>query len=111
MRDYSEEAKKLHRDGDRCAAAVYKTFSDVNQNSDGVIPLPRSEEGKCGAVIAAEKLIREMQLGDVADFDAEFTKQYGSLKCAELIKQHGRRCNEFVGFAAGYVGGKLNSII
>ena len=104
MKDYSEEAKKLHRDGERCAAAVYKAFSDVNDNSDGVIPLPRSEDGKCGAVIAAEKLIREMQLGDVADFDAEFTKQYGSLKCAELIKQHGRRCNEFVGFAAEYIG-------
>ena len=103
MKDYGEEAKRLHREGNRCAASVYKAFEDVNNNSDGQIPLPRSEDGKCGAVIAAEKLIREMGLGDTAGFDEEFTKAYGSLKCAELIKQHGRRCNEFVGFAAKYV--------
>ncbi len=32
---------------------------------------------------------------------------YGSLKCAELLKGHGRRCNEFVGFAADYVEERL----
>jgi len=56
MKDYGEEAKKLHKDGNRCAASVYKAFESVNKNSDGQIPLPRSEDGKCGAVIAAEKL-------------------------------------------------------
>lgn len=28
---------------------------------------------------------------------------YGSLQCAELLKMHGRRCNEFVGFSAELV--------
>ena len=37
-----------------------------------------------------------MNLGDEADFDSKFSEAYGSLKCAELLKGHGRRCNEFV---------------
>ncbi len=44
-----------------------------------------------------------MNLGDEADFDSKFSEAYGLLKCAELLKGHGRRCNEFVGFAADYV--------
>ena len=44
-----------------------------------------------------------MGLGDPADFDKEFMRVYGSLQCAELLKMHGRRCNEFVGFSAELV--------
>ena len=58
-------------------------------------------------MLAAEKLVREMDLGDVSEFDDKFTETYGSLKCGELIKAHGRRCNEFVGFAADYVEERL----
>jgi len=103
MSKYGEEAKRLHREGNRCSASVYKAFADVNINGDNNIPAPRSEDGKCGTVLAAEKLIREMGLGDVSDFDNEFMRVYGSLKCGELLKMHGRRCNEFVGFTAEYV--------
>lgn len=103
MSKYGEEAKKLHREGNRCSASVYKAFEDVNINGDNNIPAPRREDGKCGTVLAAEKLIREMGLGDPADFDNEFMRVYGSLQCAELLKMHGRRCNEFVGFSAELV--------
>lgn len=103
MLKYGEIAKRLHREGNRCSVSVYKAFEDVNINGDDNIPAPRSEDGKCGTVLAAEKLIREMGLGDVSDFENEFVRVYGSLKCAELLKMHGRRCNEFVGFTAEYV--------
>ncbi len=56
---------------------------------------------------ANEKLIREMNVGDEAEFDDKFSEIYGSLKYGELIKAHGRRCNEFVGFAADYVEERL----
>ena len=36
----------------------------MNTSGDGKVPAPRSIDGKCGAVLAAEKLIREMNLGD-----------------------------------------------
>ncbi len=103
MGNYGESARKLHMNGNSCSAAVYQAFRDVNTIGDGKVPAPRSIDSKCGAVLAAEKLIREMNLGDEGDFDGKFMETYGSLKCAELLKGHGRRCNEFVGFAADYV--------
>ncbi len=107
MGNHGDSARKLHANGNSCSAAVYQAFRDVNTSGDGNVPAPRSIDGKCGAVLAAEKLIREMELGDEADFDSKFSETYGSLKCAELLKEHGRRCNEFVGFAADYVEERL----
>ena len=107
MASYGESARKLHANGNNCAASVYQAFRDVNTTGDGKAPKPRSEGGKCGAVLAAEKVLREMNLCDVSEFDDKFTETYGSLKCGELIKAHGRRCNEFVGFAADYVEERL----
>ena len=79
------------------------------QHSRGGAILCRTDciDGKCGAVLAAEKLIREMNVGDEAEFDDKFSETYGSLKCGELVKAHGRRCNELVGFAADYVEERL----
>ncbi len=104
MSDYEEKARALHRSGNSCSASVYTAFKDVNTSGDGRIPAPRSEGGKCGAVLAAEKLIREMNIGDPEAFDQEFEKKYGSIKCGELMAKNGRQCNEYVGFAAAKVG-------
>ena len=95
-------ARQVHRSGNSCAASVYRAFSDLHGGS-GSVPVPRSEGGKCGAVLAAEKLIREMGLGDPDAFDEVFQAQYGSLKCGELMARNGRQCNEYVGFAAAKV--------
>ena len=103
MGNHVESARKQHAKGNSCSVSVYQAFRDVNKSGDNNVPTPRSIDGKCGAVLAAEKLIREMDLGDETDFDSKFLETYGSLKCAELLKGHGRRCNEFVGFAADYV--------
>jgi hypothetical protein len=107
MANHGDSARKLHANGNSCSVSVYQAFRDVNTAGDGKAPKPRSEGGKCGAVLAAEKVLREMNLGDVSEFDDKFTETYGSLKCGELIKAHGRRCNEFVGFAADYVEERL----
>ena len=68
MGNYGESARKLHMNGNSCSAAVYQAFRDVNTIGDGKVPAPRSIDSKCGAVLAAEKLIREMNLGDEGDF-------------------------------------------
>ena len=107
MANHGESARKLHANGNSCSVSVYQAFRDVNTAGDGQVPAPRSIDGKCGAVLAAEKLIREMKVCDEAEFDDKFSEIFGSLKCGELIKAHGRRCNEFVGFAADYVEERL----
>ena len=98
-----EAARQAHRSGRGCAWAVYNTFSDVNPHP-GAVPIPRSEGGKCGAVLAAEKLLREM--GVEGDFDREFTALFGSLKCGEL-RRKGVPCNDLVGAAARLVEARL----
>ena len=103
MSNHEETARTIHRSGNSCSASVYNAFKDVNTSGDGKVPAPRSEGGKCGAVLAAEKLIREMGAGDPAAFDEAFQTQYGSIKCGELMARNGRQCNEYVGFAAAKV--------
>ena len=93
---HEERARKAHLSGSNCAASVYGSFADVNP-TPGIAPAPRSEGGKCGAVLAAEKLLREM--GVAADFDGRFEAQFGSLKCGELRRSR-VPCNDLVGAAA-----------
>ena len=98
---HEQAARKKHRAGNSCAAAVYTVFSDVNPNM-GKTPAPRSEGGKCGAVLAAEKILRDLGLDLTQEFDARFTEEFRSLKCDELLRS-GRSCNDFVGAAASIV--------
>ena len=93
--DREQMARKTHKSGSNCATAVYASFSD---KVSGKAPMPRSEGGKCGAVLAAEKVIREMGM-DAAEFDQKFLEKFGSLKCVEL--RGGKYpCNDLVGVAA-----------
>lgn len=101
--DYEMIARNSHRSGRNCAMSVYDAFSEVNSYRTSA-PMPRSEGGKCGAVLAAEKVMREMNIGDVTDFDREFEQRYGSLNCAELRGAATGKCNDYVGCAAKMVG-------
>lgn len=101
--DYEAAARNSHRSGQNCAMAVYGAFRQVNGNSTSA-PRPREEDGKCGAVLAAEKVMREMNIGDTAEFDKEFERLYGSLKCADLRGAATGKCNDYVGTAAKMVG-------
>lgn len=92
-------ARQAHRGGVNCAQSVYSAFSDVNPNPTAA-PRARSEGGKCGAVLAAEKLLREMNVE--SDFDARFVEQFGSLKCGDLRRAR-IPCNDLVGAAARLV--------
>ena len=93
--DREQAARSRHKSGSNCASAVYSSFSD---KVTGTAPVPRSEGGKCGAVLAAEKVIREMGM-DAAGFDQKFLDLFGSIKCAE--HRRGKYpCNDLVGTAA-----------
>lgn len=93
--DREQISRDKHRNGSNCASAVYTSFSD---KVSGKSPIPRSEGGKCGAVLAAEKVIKELGM-DPTGFDNMFLEKFGSLKCAEL--RGGKYpCNDLVGTAA-----------
>ena len=96
--DHEKTARAAHRSGYSCASSVYKAFSDINKNSS-VAPMPRSEGGKCGAVLSAEKVLREMGIQKQEAFEEAFIKEFGSLKCFKLMRSH-HSCNDFVGAAA-----------
>ena len=94
-------ARQKHRSGYSCASSVYSSFSDINPNM-GTPPVPRAEGGKCGAVLAAEKVLRDTGHDCIAQFESEFLKHFCSLKCGELIRK-GHNCNDCVGIAASIV--------
>ena len=99
--DFETIARNNHRNGMNCAMAVYNALAEINNNKTNP-PMPRSEGGKCGTVLAAEQFLREMgQSQDTIDaFDKKFTEQFGSLKCAELRGMLRNKCNDYVGAAA-----------
>ena len=99
MNTYEEKARSNHRSFMNCSSSVYSAFNSVN-SKHSTPPAPRSEGGKCGAVLAAELIIREMGTGSVAVFEKEFENLYGSLRCAELRGAATGQCNDFVGAAA-----------
>lgn len=103
MNKYEEEARALQKQGNICSYAIYKVF-EKDYNLDGTYPLPRSEDGKCGALLTTIKILKETNHEDlIEDYQDKFLKEFGYLKCAELIKNNGRRCNDYVGFAANYL--------
>lgn len=86
-----------------CAGAVYQTFLKINPSAAGA-PVPRSEGGKCGAVLSAEKILREIGAGSIEEFDAQFCSLFGSLKCSDLLGKRRGSCNDYVGKAAEIAG-------
>lgn len=90
-----QTARRKHAGGYGCSYAVYQAFSDMVR---GDSPIARSEGGKCGAVLAAEKVLKQLGL-DSAAFDARFMAQFHSLKCGDL-RRAGFSCNDLVGVAA-----------
>lgn len=93
-----ETARNKHRSGNNCAVSVYSTFFD---KVSGVAPKPRSEGGKCGALLAGEKVLSKLGY-DTAELDQKFVGMFGSMKCAELRKGK-YPCNDLVGTSARLV--------
>ena len=93
-----ETARNKHRSGNNCAVSVYFTFYD---KISVVAPTPRSEGGKCGAVLSAEKVLDKLGYS-TEEFDQKFLELFGSLKCMELRKGK-YPCNDFVGTATRMV--------
>ena len=93
-----EIARNNHKDGNRCSDSVYLAFYNDNDK----VPDPRSIDGKCGAVLAAEKVLSKKGINKIEEFEDRFKNELGSIKCRELLsKKVG--CNNCVGIATRIV--------
>ena len=102
MDKHEGQARSLHGQGNNCSVSLYKSFLN-DTNLDGNIPSPRSIAGKCGAVLAAEKILKECEKEDKIDeFEKEFISKFGYATCIDLMRTE-RRCNDYVGESASMV--------
>ena len=104
MSNHEEMARNNHKQGNNCSTSLHNAFAeDFNLSSD--YPMPRSIDGKCGALLTAIKILKEKGFEDKAtEFENEFIKKFGYTKCLELVT-HDRRCNDYVGECAKMLDG------
>lgn len=100
-RKKSEEYFHIYPENFNCAQAVLKGFQqEFNISEQEVAEYRawgggRAEGGVCGAVFAAERLLRQAGKESVAE---EFRKKIGSILCSE-IKERKFTCLELVRLA------------
>ncbi|MDO5120299.1 MAG: hypothetical protein Q4G41_06500 [Coriobacteriales bacterium] len=99
--NHEEQARGIHRSGLNCSNSVDRAFADIN-GSAGNPPAPRSIAGKCGALLAAQKVLRDLGAGHEADLEEAFKSELGYVTCFDL-KRNRRNCNDCVGVAARLV--------
>ena len=102
MDKHEKEARKLKMMGNNCSTSLYNAFSE-DTKLDGNFPEPRSIDGKCGALLTAIKILKELGYEDkVEEFEKEFVKRFGYSKCVDLMT-HERRCVDYVGESASMI--------
>lgn len=108
MVKHEEKARKIHKQGNNCSYSVYTAFKE-DTKLNGEFPAPRSEKGKCGAVLAAEKILRELGYEDkIEEFEKEFISEFIYITCANLMKED-RKCNDYVGKSAELIDKVINN--
>ena len=108
MTKYEEKARTIHNEGNNCSYSVYTVFKD-DIKLDGKIPAPRSEDGKCGAALAAEKILRELGKEEyIEEFEQYFISEFGYITCIDLMREQ-RRCNDYVGKSATFIDRIINN--
>ena len=107
MSKHEEIARNLKKQGNNCSTSVHNAFSeDIKLSKD--FPQPRSIDGKCGALLTAIKILKELGYEDkIEEFEKEFESKFGYTKCVDLMT-HERRCNDYVGESAKYIDSILN---
>lgn len=97
--NHESKARQIHRTtGCSCSSAVYRAFADVN-TAGGTPPAPRSIAGKCGALLAAQRVLEDMGVQRTNELEHDFVAEMGYAKCTDLLSS-GCNCNDCVGVAA-----------
>ncbi|MBR3235764.1 MAG: hypothetical protein IKG11_09130 [Atopobiaceae bacterium] len=101
LMDHEKEARAIHRSGYNCSNSVYQAFSDID-HAGGNPPAPRSIAGKCGALITAQKVLRDLGIDREEELEQAFASELGYVLCRDL-KRNRVDCNDCVGVAARLV--------
>jgi hypothetical protein len=99
--NHERTARSIHRSGYNCSNSVDRAFADVNTAS-GNPPAPRCIAGKCGALLAAQKVLRDLGIEREEELERAFKAELGFVTCVEL-KRNRRSCNDCVGIASRLV--------
>ena len=78
-----------------------RAFADID-DAHGDPPAPRSIAGKCGALLAAQKVLRDLGVDKEAELERDFEAELGYVTCRDL-KRNRRSCNDCVGIATRLV--------
>ena len=106
MNKREEKARELKSDGMLCSNALFEVFKE-EVGQDLIPPLPRSIDGKCGAVLTTEFILNKLNKSDYIDeYNKIFEEKFGSLKCFDLMKKD-RRCSDYVGESARFISNLL----
>lgn len=107
MYNHEETARELKSQGYNCSTSLYTAFAKDIKLS-GSYPEPRSIDGKCGALLTAMQILKELGHADkLEEFEKEFIKRFKYSKCKELMTYE-RRCNDYVGESAKIIDEILN---
>lgn len=98
---HASTAQQIFSSGPNCSVSVYQAFSDVDKVG-GTPPAPRSIGGKCGALLAAQRVLEDMGAGRADELERDFAAELGYVKCVDL-KRNRVSCNDCVGTAARLV--------
>ena len=108
MNKYEKRSRLLHKNGNNCSYSIYNAFKD-DYHLNGDYPLPRSIEGKCGALLTCTSILSELNKEDLIPFfEQKFIEQFKYVKCGELIR-NGRICNDNIGISARILSELLNN--
>ncbi len=99
--NHEKEARSIHHSGYNCSNSVYKAFADID-HAGGNPPAPRSIAGKCGALITAQKVLRDLGIDREDELEQAFQDELGYVLCRDL-KRNRVDCNDCVGVAARLV--------
>lgn len=105
---YGEVARShMRRDGANCSQSVTIAYAEklgiTEEEAMMIAPEPRSIDGKCGAVLAAEMILDKLGVDKKEEFDKTFLDSNKSLQCKPLLetkKARNKSCHDMVEEAA-----------
>ena len=95
---HEDSARTIHKSGLNCSNSVYRAFADIDDKG-GTPPAPRSIQGKCGALLTAQRVLEDLGIDASEALERDFEREIGFVKCLD-IKRHRISCNDCVGVAA-----------
>ena len=96
MTKHEKRARELKAQGNNCSVSLHTAFAeDTKLGAD--FPQPRSIDGKCGALLTAMYILKELGYAEkIEEFEKEFIKRFGYSKCIDYVGECARMIDEII---------------